>query len=742
MTRRSLMKQKQPSRPTSPVSTLLESATEEHRAGRLSQAEFLYRRVLQIDPENADALHLLGAMAQQIGKPQIALELVDRALRRNPRLGIVHNTRGVVLHDLKRYREALESYREALRLKPDYADAYCNLGRTLIVLNDYPAALASCDQAIRFGPENPENHDKRADALLHLKQYQHAIDSYDRAIQLNPRDHHAHHNRGVALYFLGRWNDALESLGRAILLKQDYSEAYSNRSTVLIDFRRFQEARDDCDRAIRLNPSSPEAHRNRGVAYMGLNRYDLALGAYERALALKPDYEYLDGALLYAKRLICNWESLTSSSQQLEDQLNRDQKAISPFSLLAISGSPALQKKAAEIYVLDKYSPAEVSDSIVRGPEHDKIRIGYYSADFREHPVSRLMAGVLEHHDKSRFEILGFSYGVNADDSVRTRVSQAMNRFVDVNSMSDADVARLSRELGVDIAVDLTGMTTSCRTGIFARRAAPVQVNYLGFPATMGAGFMDYLIADDTLIPETSRQYYSEKIVYLPDCFQANDSTQPIAEKTYTRAEVGLPESGFVFCCFNNNYKIAPDVFDIWMRILQRVEGSVLWLLDGNPWAAENLRKEAIRRGVDPARLVFTRTLPLVEHLARQRLADLFLDTLPFNAGATASPALWSGLPLLTRMGESFAGRMGASLLRAIDLPELVATTPEGYEELAVELGTKPGRIQAIKERLQRNRLTAPLFDTVRFTKNLEAAYIAMYARSQANLPPEHIHVQ
>jgi predicted O-linked N-acetylglucosamine transferase (SPINDLY family) len=362
-----------------------------------------------------------------------------------------------------------------------------------------------------------------------------------------------------------------------------------------------------------------------------------------------------------------------------------------------------------------------------RRPRRDKIRLGYYSADFHNHAVCYLMAELFERHDKTRFEVLGFSFGRDRHDEMRTRVSAAMDQFLDVRFLSDSEVTRLSRQLEVDIAVDLMGFTQHARTGIFAHRAAPIQVNYLGYPATMGAGYIDYLIADPTLIPQASRQHYTEKIIYLPDSFQANSRTEP-STKPYPRPQ----EQGFVYCCFSNNYKITPAIFDVWMRILQRVEGSVLWLLEGNPWAADNLRAEAARRGISPHRLIFARGLPLSQHLARLQSADLFLDTLPFNAGAMASPALWAGLPVLTCMGEALAGRMAASLLRALDLPELVTTNLADYEALAVELALDTNRYQDLRQKLHRNRLTAPLFDASLFTRHLEAAYDAMYDSYQA----------
>jgi predicted O-linked N-acetylglucosamine transferase (SPINDLY family) len=409
--------------------------------------------------------------------------------------------------------------------------------------------------------------------------------------------------------------------------------------------------------------------------------------------------------------------------------------------MLAISDSPAVQRQAAEIHVRDRFPPRLQTGPIRGWPKHERIRVGYYSADYYNHATSYLIAELLERHDRSKFEILGFSFGMDAADEMNQRVSAAMDRFVDVRAMPDRAVAELSRSLEVDIAVDLKGFTKESRTGIFAERAAPVQVSYLGYPGTMGAAYMDYLIADPTVIPESQQRHYAEKVVYLPDSYQPNDSRRAISRKPFVRTDEGLPEEGFVYCCFNSAYKISPGVFDIWMRILGRVHGSVLWLLEDNPAASDNLRREALGRGIAAERLIFAKSLPLDEHLARHRLADVVLDTFPYNAHTTASDALWAGLPVLTRTGESFASRVAASLLRAIGLPELITATETEYEELAVGLAHDGERLQALCGNLEQNRLSSPLFDSIAYTRHLESAYIAIVERQEAGLPPEHIHI-
>jgi predicted O-linked N-acetylglucosamine transferase (SPINDLY family)/glycosyltransferase involved in cell wall biosynthesis len=665
----------------------------------------------------------------------------DSPVQQQPGDAAFHFNRGNELYLAQQYRAALESYDRAILLKPEFAEACHNRGSVLNVLGRREAALESYDKAILFKPDYAEAYGNRGNTLYILQQYQAALQSYDKAILLKPEFVDAYYNRGNSFYALQQYQAALQSYDKAILLNPLHAEAHNNRGSVLHTLLRHEAALVSFDRAILLKPDYVEAHNNRGNSLLALKQYRAALESFDKALLLKPDHEYLSGMRLYMKRLLCDWENTESECRQLEALIGRGLKAALPFAVLAISGSPEVQKQAAQIYARDKVPARSSAAAIPRRPRRDRIRIGYFSADFHNHATSYLMAELFERHDRSQFEILGFSFGPLKLDEMNQRVSAAMDRFVDVRSMPDREVAELSRKLEVDIAVDLKGFTEDSRAGIFAERAAPIQVSYLGYPGTMGAGYMDYLIADPTLIPQASQQYYSEKILYLPDSYQVNDSLRAISAKPCMRASEGLPESAFVFCCFNKAYKISPSVFDSWMRILGRVEGSVLWLLEENPWAVENLRAEAARRGIAPQRLVFASSLPVDEHLARHRLADLFLDTLPYNAHTTASDALRAGLPLLTRTGETFASRVAASLLRATGLPELITATESEFEELAVDLAHHPERLQALRHRLQQNRLTAPLFDCQSFTRHLESAYTAIVDRYHAGLPPDHTQI-
>jgi predicted O-linked N-acetylglucosamine transferase (SPINDLY family) len=720
----------------------LQSALQLHQQGRLDEAEALYKEILCSQPRHFDALRLMATIAAQREEFGVAVALFDQAININPNHPNSFNNQGVAFQKLQRYDEALGCFEKALALKPDYAEAYANYENVLQELKRADAAFVHDDSAFAFKPAEALIYSNQGNEIQKSERYEEALLYYDKALALIPDYDEAHFNRAIALKKLKRYHEALLSYDRVLALKPDYAEAYSNRGNVLTALGRCDEAVLSYERALALRPDYARAYVNRGVALQELKQYDEAILSYDKALALQPDYDFLFAECLFLKMRMCEWSDFEQQVSHLCRKIERHEKVSTPFPVLAMTDSLLLQKEAALIYVGAKHAHALSLETIAKRARHDKIRIGYYSADFHNHATSYLMAELFETHDRRRFELFAFSFGPERHDGMRERISASFDHFIDVRTHSDRDVAQLSRSLEIDIAVDLKGFTTDSRTGIFALRAAPIQVNYLGYPGTMGADYLDYLIADATLIAESSQTYYTEKIVYLPDSYQVNDRKRRISEMVFTREELGLPETGFVFSCFNNNYKINPAVFDSWMRILGHVKGSVLWLFEDNPQAAENLRQEAVKRGIESERLIFARRIPPQEHLARHRSADLFLDTFPCNAHTTASDALWAGLPLLTLTGESFAGRVAASLLNAMQLPELITSTQEEYEALAIALATNPEKLGQIRHKLEQNRFTTPLFDTRLFTWNLEEAYRMMYERYQADLPPEHLVVR
>lgn len=687
-----------------------------HRSGRLAEARALCLQALQLRPRQAEALNLLGIIAAQTGDPEGAVALFEDVLDLDPRNIAAHNNQGNALRAWKRPA----------------------------------AALASYDQAIAIQPDHAPTHNNRGKALFDLRRYQEAVASYDKAIALKPDYAAAHFERGRALVELMRYDAALASLDRTIALEPDHPGAWYLRANALYALERFEAAVASYDRAIALQPNDARAHHNRGNALFMLDRHASAIASYDKAIALDPNMASSHAERLHARMHIADWRDFGPEVARLEARIARGEAASNPFAVLALCGSAPLQMQAARNWVREKCPPNDAlgalptpgalpaSGALLASGRHDRLRIGYFSADFRNHATAALTAELFETHDRSKVELIAFSFGPEAEDELRRRIAAAFDRFLDVRRQSDEDIARLARSLGIDIAVDLGGFTRGSRPRIFALRAAPLQVSYLGYLGTMAAGYMDYLIADDTIIPATHRQHYSEKIVYLPS-YQVNDSQRRIADKRFGREELGLPPAGFVFCCFNGTYKITPSTFAGWMRILSKVPGSVLYLLGGSESLADNLRLEAHARGVAPDRIVFGARLSAPEYLARYRTADLFLDTLPYNAGTTASDALWAGLPVLTCMGETFASRVGASLLQAVGLPELIAATQEEYERLAVALASNPDSLAGIQAKLAGNLRTTPLFDTALSARHLEAAFARMYDRYRAGLPPEHI---
>lgn len=536
----------------------------------------------------------------------------------------------------------------------------------------------------------------------------------------------AHNTLGVALVNQARLEEALAAFRAAVSAAPQSAEASNNLANALSQLERHAEALPVLEEVIRLRPQLAEAHYNLATTLQALKRHEDAIAALDTALGLAPRLSYALGMRVWNALAVCRWRDLAPRCESLRAQVRDEAIAAEPFGFLAVSPSPAEQLACARAHAREQFLTQ--APSIRRVPRTPgRIRIAYLSADYQEHATAHLAAGLFERHDRTGFEILALSYGRDDGSPMRRRLERAFDRFVDVRSESDESAARALRELDVDIAVDLKGYTTGARPGILARRPAPVQASWLGFPATMGVDFIDYLLADPIVVPPGEQGFYGEKLVYLPQCYQVNDAARAISARTPTRAEAGLPAAGFVFCCFNNNYKILPATFGLWMRLLREVPGSVLWLLEDNPAARRNLEAEARAAGVEPSRLAFAPRLPQAEHLARHRLADLFLDTLPYNAHTTASDALWAGLPVLTCAGSTFAGRVAASLLHAVGLHELVTSSAEAYAQLALALARHPHRLDAFKARLAANRASAPLFDTERFARGLEEAYRTMW---------------
>lgn len=569
-----------------------------------------------------------------------------------------------------------------------------------------------------------------------------ALAFFQQCLVVAPQNAMLRFNLAKALSALQRDAEAIEHHQQAVSLDPNNPDAWINFGRSLDNLRRREEALACYEEAVLLKPDSVEGWFNKGKIFGELKRYEEALHSYIRAYQLRPTEPFLLGIILHYKMLICDWLELDVLYEQVLHDLRNGQKVVEPFGFQGISDSESDLLLAAKIFANERYPLAkEATKSPIRA-RSEKIRIAYLCGEFRDQATSVLMTGIYEAHDPEKFEIFALDNGWNDGGVLRSRMEKVFKEIIDISKMPDLSVAQLIKSLNIDILVNLNGYFGEARSNVFAQHAAPIQVNFLGFPGTLGAPYMDYLIADEMVIPPASREHYVEKIAYMPHCYQANDAKRIISDRQFSRSELGLPEQGFVFCCFNNNYKITPQTYNSWMRVLSAVEGSVLWLIEDNPLAANNLKAEAEKRGVSPERIIFASRLPLPEHLARHRNADLFLDTLPYNAHTTASDALWAGLPVLTCIGKTFPGRVAASLLSALEVSELTANSVEEYEQLAIELANNPTRLQNIKNKLLANRLEKPLFNTQMFTKDLEVLYGQMYQRYLENLEPDHLSVK
>jgi predicted O-linked N-acetylglucosamine transferase (SPINDLY family) len=747
-----------------------------HQEGRLSEAERLYRECLKAKPRDFDALHMLGILRLEQGDPAEAARLIAAAISVDRKSAAAYANQGIALAALGRSEAALASYDRALVLAPrnadtltSRADTLCDLGRPEEALADYgralainprlvaalvnsgvllrdqgrPAeALASHDRALAVAVDDAEAWANRGIALHDLGRNNEALTSYERALAIAPDHVGALFNRGNALLVLKRGGEALASYGHAIKLKPDFADAHVGRGHALADIDRQEEALASYDKALDVNEAHVEARLHRARLLAKLDRYPEAVAEYQKLWGTAAELSVVLNDFARCRAESCDWSDRLALAEEIAACVAKGEPAVDPFLLLSFDSTPEQQLVCARNWLRFKKIATVEREWDLAAFAGDKIRIAYLSADFHRHATAHLIAELFEIHDRGRFEIIGMSYGPDDGSEIRSRLIKAFDRFFDVATRTDEEVAKLLRDLKVHIAVDLKGHTADARIGILAQRAAPIQATYLGFPGTSGADFINYVIADKVVLPSDQQPFFSEKIVQLPDSYQVNDSKRPIGSPIPSRGDLGLPAQGVVFCCFNNTWKVTSRMFDIWMRLLSATDNSVLWLYRSNTLAAENLRKEAQARGVEPARLVFAPHMDIPEHLARLTRADLFLDTLPYNAHTTASDALWAGVPVVTCPGKAFAGRVAASLLYAVGLPELVTKDLGEYEALALKLATEPALLQSTKQKLQQTRLSAPLFDSDRFRRHIEVAYSKMWEMRQRGENPHGFSVE
>jgi len=599
-----------------------------------------------------------------------------------------------------------------------------------------------CEEILKEHPDSFDTLHLLGLILFLNKNYHQSANLINKAIKIKSDSAEIYNLYSIVLMNIKKTDEAIENWNKAIQIKPDYAEAYYNLGNAFFNFNKLNDAIESYNKAIEIKPDNAAFHYNKGNTLIKLNNLEDALESFNRAIQINPDHNYLLGQYIFLKNKLNDWSYFDENLEKLKNDIMKLKNTTMPDITLSIYDSPLLQKISAETYLKSKYAKFDILKPINK-KNNKKIHLGYYSADFRNHAVSHLIIKLLELHDKSKFKLTGFSLNPtnNINDKMYKRISSAFDQFIHVGSKSDKDIAQISRNLKIDIAIDLMGFTNLNRFGIFLHRCAPIQVNYLGYPGTSGSECMDYIIGDKTVIPKENQKFFSEKIAYMPHTYQANNSTKKISINTFSREYFGLPKNGFVFCCFNQSYKINPTTFDLWIDILNNLNDSVLWLLEQNPKASNNLKKEIHSRGLDASRIIFAKKIPMQDHLARHQFADLFIDSFPYTAHTTCSDALWAGLPVLTLMGNSFSSRVAASLLTAIGLPELVVKTKKEYKDLAIDLATNKEKLNQIKNKLKNKRINSPVFDTKLFTKNIEKLYSIMHQKHQSDLPVDHVEI-
>lgn len=756
--------------PPSTHSSELQKAVELHQSGRVAEAAAAYQRIIAAEQGNADALHLLGTIKAQQGNPVEGERLIAEALRVKPDAAMMWSNHGNALSMLGRNDEAIASYGRALALAPGLIQAHYSRCGLLNSMGRAAEALAAMERALAEMPGHHILATGRANALMALQRPVDALAGYDAAIAAAPRNVDAICGRGLALNELGRPRDALAAFDQALAMVDGHLDSILGRCHALVlggrgaealvtldkvvavvprnavaqyvrghallALQRTAEAADAFAKAAEIAPRMLEAVYNRADALRALGRYDEAMPLFERVLATEPDHAHALSGLAVAAMQCCDWAIPERLAGRIEDKVRQGSRGLMPFSFLSLSDSKELQLACSEAFIRNTCRVPETQLVPARPRRPGRIRIGYLSSDYRRHAMAYQMVELFELHDRQRFEVIGYSGGQDDGSPIRKRIVAAFDNFRDVVGRPAEEIARTIHADGIDVAIDLNGNTIHTLIGALAWRPAAAQATYLGFPGTSGASFIDYVIADDTVAPLSDQPYFTERIVHLPGCYQVSDSQRRPFAVVPSRAECGLPANGFVFCCFNTSYKISAEIFASWMRILAATPGSVLWLVKANDLMAENLRRAASAHGIDPKRLVFCGMVEPDEHLARHALADLYLDTLPYNSHGTGSFALWGGLPMLTCLGPTFAGRVASSLLKAVGLPELVTGSLAEYEAMAIALAADGARLTALRSKLAHNRTSAPLFDTDLFRRHIEAAYTTMHETAERGEPP------
>ncbi|MEP0943090.1 MAG: tetratricopeptide repeat protein [Rhizobiaceae bacterium] len=709
------------------------------RLENFADAEASFSRALQVEPNCFETHNNLGVVQQAQNKLDAAVASFEKSASANPRYFRAHFNLGIALREQGKFEDATAAFNQAISLNPDHAQSHYSLGSVQAELGATDKAIAAFEKAIELEPGFADAHDNLGVVFHRAGDLGAAIRHHSRAIQISPTRAQAHDNLGVVLFGQGKMKDAAESFGRAIQFDPKLVDAYCNRSRVFSELGQFEQANKDIQAALDIDPQYVPAMHEKINALEGVLSYAEALEWSEKVLQSEPDNTRLKAKTWSMSSQICAWELGERFENEMR-QAEGEDAALQPWPMLTLQDAPQQHLNRSKIFGESiRLNKPSFSHEVLQS-RPDRLRVGLFSPDFKDHPVAKLIAGLLRNFDRKRFEILAFSNGGNVQQLTQARIAMQVDKFVDLTEQSVDEKIALLKQNPIDIAIDLAGYTQGGCTDLLGLKVAPVQINFLGYAGSLGFDAIQYVIGDGVLMPPHSAAHYSEKVIRLPNSFMPTDDQLVVSDAPLTRSDCGLPEEGIVFCAFNKAYKIRPTEFDIWMKLLEDVEGSVLWLSGNNDLAIENLRQQAQKAGIDPQRLIVAGWVPdYASHLARLRLADMFVDTFNYNAHTTAVEALHAGLPVVTKCGQQFAARVVASLLNAVGLPELITETAHEYRELALDLAKNPEKLKTVREKLANLGPQSALFDSVQYTRDFERGLDLAYQRHLDGLPAADI---
>ena len=630
--------------------------------------------------------------------------------------------KGLDFHKKGKIDESLEHYHQALMINDKNPQLLFLIGTAYLQKNNFINSITFFEKTINIDPNNLGAYNNLGGALQNLKQYKKAIEIYKKLLVINPNFSDGYNNIGKCFVHLKDYNNASKYFEKAISLNSDDYIAYNNLGLIEKEFSNFNKALKHFEKSIEINKNYDLALNNLGNIYLEIKNYKLAKENFEKLYEINPNYKFILGKLIYSKMFLCEWNGLSFLTDQLKPALNENKKVIAPFILLALIDSPELQHISSKIFSKEKIVNAKIKSKSMK-KRKEKIKIGYFSPDFRNHPVLHLIEDIFKHHDKSKFDVYAFSFEPKKNDYMTDKIKPYFKEFFEIKNLSNTSIFELTSKIGLDIAVDLCGYTALNRAEIFSYRLAPIQINFLGYPGTMGAECIDYIIADKDIIPENEKENYSEDIIYLPNCYQPNTEIKNITRDNLNKKDYDLPENKIIYCNFGPSYKITPEIFDLWMDILREVPNSILWLLENNDSTSKNLRNEAIKRNISEERIIFGKYLPHKQHLNRLSLGDIFLDTYPYNAHTTASDSIKVSVPIITLKGRCFASRVCSSILKQVKMDELITKSLKEFRDKAIYFGKNEKKLTNIKNQIRKNSLNSPLFKPKQFTKDIERMY-------------------